>query len=275
MAEEAIIDGIQEPIQEPQPSKKEDLAREQGWRPLEEWDKDPEDWVDAKTFLRNGEYMERIKSQSSLIKKLEKKLASQEDTVSQLVEHHEKVKEAEYQRGLKDLKALKKEAMEIGDTDTVIEIDDKIMDLKRSNETKVQAPKQSEEMHPDVAEWMDNNSWYKDDPALQGAANGIISDMLAKDPSLQGNIREILDRTTAKLKEEFPNKFGITRRTPRVTEPSGSDIQPSGKKFTARHLNDQQRAIAKRFIEMGAMKSMEEYAQQLGEIGGLDSQRGA
>jgi len=274
MAEEAIIDtGLEDST--PQPSAKEDLAREQGWRPLEEWDKDPEDWVDAKTFLRNGEYMDRIKSQSSTIKKLEKKLASQEDTVNELVQHHERVKEAEYQRGLKDLKALKKEAMELGDMDTVIDIDDKIMDLKQSNQAKPAKTQQSEETHPDVAEWMDRNPWYKEDPALQGAANGIISDILAKDPSMQGNIKEVLDRTSAKLKEEFPSKFGIRQRTPRVTEPSGSEPKLSAPKFTARHLNDQQKAVAKRFIAMGALKTMEEYAQQLGDIGGLDSQKGA
>jgi hypothetical protein len=270
MAEEAIID-VQD-NQEPLSNPHEEIARQGGWKPLEEWDKAPEDWIDAKEFNLRGEYMDRIKSQSSLIKKLEKKLGNLEMTTAELADHHRKVKETEYQRALQDFKALKREALDMGDNEKVVEIDDRIDDLKKSYKP---VEVTQEGLHPDVVQWMEDNPWYKEDPALAGAANGIVQNLLSTDPSLQGQVKEVLERATTKLKEEFPQKFNGKPRNTKVTEPSTSDnntATPKPAKYTARHLNEEQKRIAKRFVDQKAVKSMDEYAQQLADIGALDAQ---
>lgn len=251
-----------------------ELAKQQGWRPLEEWEGNPEEWVDAKTFNQRGEYMDRIKTQSSLIKKLEKKLATHETTLKELAEHHKRVADIEYKRALDDLKGLKKEALELGDHGKVVEIDDKIQDLK-AQPVKPEPAQNAQEMHPDVMDWIEQNPWYEEDAVLAGAANGLVGDMIRRDPSLQGRVREVLEKVTTQLKEEFPNKFGKKVRMSTVTESSTSDTKQSAPKYTARHLNADQKQIAKRFIAAGAIKSMDEYAQQMAEINGLDAQRGA
>jgi hypothetical protein len=41
-------------------SPDEQRAMEHGWRPKEEWEGDPEDWVSAREFNRRGELFARI-----------------------------------------------------------------------------------------------------------------------------------------------------------------------------------------------------------------------
>jgi len=255
-----------------QPSS-EDQARQQGWKPQEEWEGDPEGWVDAKTFNQRGEYMDRIKSQSSLIKKLEKKLSTVESTMSELAEHHRKVRETERAKALSDLKAMKVDALDMGDHAKVVEIDEEILNVKTAaSEDK---PKENK-LHPAVEEWIEENSWYKTDAMLRGAAEGFVKDLVDRNPSLQGDVEEILKQTTEKLKEEFPHKFGRKIRTTVVDTDGGESIPRTPQtKYTARHLNPEQRKIADRFVKQGAVKSLEEYARQLAEINELDVQKGA
>lgn len=254
----------------------EDVARQQGWKPQEEWEGNPEDWVDAKTFNQRGEYMERIKSQSSLIKKLEKKLSTVESTMNTLAEHHRKVKETERARALDELKAMKVDALDMGDHSKVAEIDDQILDIKQAAKDEVA---KEPTIHPALESWIEENPWYKTDAILRGAAEGLAKDLVDKDPSLQGNVEEILSRVTDTLKEEFPNKFGRKQVRSAVLEGSNGDGVSQARtptaKYTARHLNVEQRRIAERFVRQGAVKSLEEYARQLADIGELDAQKGA
>lgn len=261
--EEVIV----EPVIQEGPTS-EDKARESGWKPLEEWSGNSDEWVDAKTFNQRGEYLERIKTQSSQLKKLEKKLHSQEQTLKELADHHRKVAEIERKKALDDLKDLKRQALDLGDNSKVVEIDDKISDLKQLKIEEPVKQQSQEEMHPDLVEWIEDNPWYEQDDILTGATNGLVAGIIKKHPELKGQVREVLDMATSKLKEEFPSKFGKRRQT--VTESSSSETaKGSPDKNLARKLNEEQRQFAKRFIQQGALKSYEEYAQQLAAIGEL------
>jgi len=248
--------------------KTEEIARESGWKPLEEWDGNPEEWVDAKTFNQRGEYLERIKTQSSQLKKLEKKLHSQEQTLKELADHHRKVAETERKRALDELKDLKKQALDIGDNERVVDIDDRIADLKQ---TKIEAPQQEQTqpgLHPELVEWIEDNPWYEKDSILRGAANGVVEEIITNNPELKGEVSRVLEMATNRLKEEFPNKFGKRRQA--ITESSSNEANKgSPSKNLARKLTEEQRGFAKRFIQQGALKSYEEYAQQLADIGEL------
>ena len=99
------------------PTQQEALA--QGWVPKDEYDGDPEKFVDAGEFLRRGELFRKIESQSKEMKDMRKALA-------EMAKHNAKIREVEYQRALDTLKAEKKAALSEGDADRVVEIDDKI-----------------------------------------------------------------------------------------------------------------------------------------------------
>jgi len=67
----------------------EDQAREQGWRPKEEYEGDPEKWRPAKEFVERGELFGKIDHMGKELKETRKAL-------KMLQEHHSKVKETEY-----------------------------------------------------------------------------------------------------------------------------------------------------------------------------------
>ena len=108
-------------------------AREQGWTPREEFDANPDNagkkWRDAEEFVDRGELFSKIDE-------LSRKYKSTQKTLDQLNDHHKKVKDAEYQRALNTLKAQKKEALEEGDADALIEIDDRIADVKAAQKVE-------------------------------------------------------------------------------------------------------------------------------------------
>lgn len=61
----------------------ENTAREQGWKPLEEFDGDKSKWVSAETFVAKGELIYKIES-------LGKKLKDADKAIKMLTEHHQK-----------------------------------------------------------------------------------------------------------------------------------------------------------------------------------------
>lgn len=245
-------------------------AQAGGWKPQEEWEGNPEDWVDAKQFNKNGEYIDHIKSLSSDHKKSQKQIAKLERELSILAEHHSKVAKIEYEKAMKDLKDLKKEALANLDADRVMEIDDRIEELRESRIQEPKAQRQEPQSYNDVVNtWVESNPWYNSDQILRAAANGLVQEILAQDPDRKQDIDGVLEEVSKQLKVEFPNKFGTqrTRTTSSVIEP-GND----GKKQTtsySRRLTAEQRRFAQRFVDRGAIASIEEYAKQMHDIGEL------
>lgn len=283
MSEE--LEGKQEEVkqeEEQQFPEAEIKAMEGGWRPKEEWEGDEEDWVSAKEFNQRGEYIDRIKSQTSQIKGLEKKLSKVEKVINDLAEHNQRLAEREFKDNKKALRDMKKEAMEIGDYDKVIEIDEKIdelQDLQKEQQRQEAAERQATQtgdMNPAVIDWLEANSWYESDPVLRGAFDAMAEQKVARDPSLRESPRELLKMVEQEVKKEFPHKFGGTRPRSTVTETGSnrSGSSSSRTKYTARDLNEVQKQIGQRFVDSGAMESLNQYAEQLAEMNELDVQKG-
>lgn len=267
------IQEVEEVVEELNPV--ETKAADGGWRPEEEYEGDPDSWVDAKTFNMRGELMDRIKKQTSQLRGQEKKMEKLEVAVQSLAEQNKKVGEVAYKKAMTDLKDLKKNAHEMSDYEQVVEIDEKISELKDSQKEPdvVDQP----EPNAEIISWMDSNDWYKSDTVLRGAADAIADELYNQNKNLP--VSDILDMVTDRMKEEFPNKFGKTQRksTQRtVIEPgeASTKAKTSRKKYTSRSLNPQQREIGNTFVEAGAFKTVQEYVDQLAEIGELDAQKG-
>ena len=79
----------QEQTQEKQFSAIEQKALDQGWRPKEEFDGDPDAFIDAPEFVRRGELFSKIEHQS-------KELKAVKAALDALKTHHSRVKEVEY-----------------------------------------------------------------------------------------------------------------------------------------------------------------------------------
>lgn len=264
----------------PQYSAAEIRAMDDGWRPQEEWDGDPEEWVSAKEFNFRGELMQRISSQTSQLTDMKKKSDELADALKVLGEHHKKTAEVEHTRILNALKREKAEALADGDAEGVVEIDEKIADLKESvkeikaeeKEAKADVKEAAAEVPKAVADWLsdEKNAWYHNDPVRQGIANAVSDAYMRSNP--EADMIDMLKHVDKVVREEVPHKFEDSkssgRRTPKVTE-AGGGRRVAGKKFTKKDLSDDQLSAAKTFVDMGVFPNIQTYVDELVSNGDL------
>lgn len=175
-------------------------ASEQGWVDLSEWDGDPADWRPAKEFLDRGELIrsiQELKRENRVIK----------EGVQEFKKHHERVKELAYKQALADLRAEKKKALEEGDADAVIEIDDKIAETREMQRAAENAPQREvvpAEPNPDFVRWEARNGWYRQDRAMKAVADTVANDLYARG---ERDVAKMLAEVDKEVRKAFPTKF--------------------------------------------------------------------
>lgn len=229
----------------------EEKAMAEGWVPQDEWEGDPDQWRPAKEFLDRGELFKKIEDQNRTIKEFKRVL---ED----MKQHNAKIREVEYQRALKALKEQKKEALENGDADAVVRLDDQI-DLVKEEQVKLQRQPQvadTGEVNPELAAWIDKNKWYETDRAMKAYA-----DDLGRELALRGQPpSEILKEVERQVKTEFAHKFRNPNR-----DRAGAVEASSGKGAKAKDdfvMTDEEKRIMERFVRTGAI-TREKYIEDL------------
>ena len=226
-------------------------AREQGWTPKEEFEANPDNagkkWRDAEEFVDRGELFSKIDE-------LSRKYKSTQKTLDQLNDHHKKVKESEYQRALATLKAQKKEALEEGDADALIEIDDRIADVKAAQ--KVERTTQAE-LPEELEQWIGKNPWYETDKEMADDADAIGIGYKAKHPSVSP--AEVLSHVEKQMKKLYPEKFTNPNR-PKAGVESPSTRGTS--KSSSPQLTEEQERVVRNFERQGIM-TRKEYIEQL------------
>lgn len=179
------------------PTQQEAIS--QGWVPKEEFDGDAEKWVDAGEFLRRGELFRKIESQSKEMKDMRKAL-------NELAKHNAAIREVEYKRALETLKAEKKTAMNEGEFDKVVDIDERIDLVKAQQRSDVQSQAQNvipQEVHPELKAWTNRNGWYETSVEMRGWADarGVELAQQGKSPT------EVLSTLEKEVKNRFSEKF--------------------------------------------------------------------
>lgn len=265
--------------EEVQYSTAELKAMEDGWRPLDEWEGDPDNWVSAKEFNFRGELMSRISSQSGQLSDAHKKVEDLSKAMKVLSEHHKKTAEVEHKRILESLKRAKAEALNDGDNDTVVEIDEKIQDLKASAKEEAEQFKEEKQDVKDakaevpqaVAKWLsdEKNAWYHSDPVRKGVADSVSDAYMRANPD--ADLIDMLKHVDKVVREELPHKFASEKgsnNTPKVTE--AANVRRGGsKKFTRKDLSSDQAEAAQTFVDMGVFPTVQAYVDELVSIGEL------
>ncbi len=235
------------------PVQEEALA--QGWVPKEEFDGDEERWVDAGEFLRRGELFRKIESQSKELKDVRKALA-------ELAKHNAKVREVEYARAVEALKAEKKVALSEGDADRVVDLDDKI-DLVKDQQKQLQSQQiqevsQSVEVHPELKNWINSNSWYENNRAMRGWADarGVELAEEGKSP------REVLRMLEAEVKTQFKDKFRNPNRDKPGAVEGAVPTRAARSSDADFELSDVEKTIMKTLVDGGHI-TKDEYLKQL------------
>jgi hypothetical protein len=238
-------------VEAPETNPIEAKAREQGWTPKEEFEANPDNagkkWRDAEEFVDRGELFSKIDE-------LARKNKQTQKTLDQLNEHHKKVKDAEYQRALATLKMQKKEALEEGDADALIEIDDKIADVKAAQ--KVERNTQAD-LPEELEQWIGKNPWYESDKEMADDADSIGIGYKAKHPDKSP--AEVLAHVEKQVKKLYPEKFTNPNR-PKAGVESPSNRGTS--KSSSYQLTEDQERVMRNFERNGIM-TRDEYIKQL------------
>ena len=249
-------------------SPDEQRAMEFGWKPKDEWDGDPEDWVSAKQFNQRGELFSRIS-------KLQHSLKNTEETTKKLIEHNKKLYDAGYRKALSDLKSEKKEAIENGDTSRIFQIDEQIDELKEQHveavrEFEKEVKTATPDINPAFEQWVSNNNWYQSDKRLRAYADGVAQEIVdeARSKGVQPDFGKLLAEVTKEIRTKFPERFQRQRESGAVD--SGGSRQAGTTKTSASSkgwnaLPDDAKEIGMGFVRSGTF-TKEDYAKQYFQI---------
>jgi hypothetical protein len=234
-----------------------DRALEMGWKPETDWEGAPEDFIEAKEFVRRKPLFEKIEHQSKELKQLRVAFEA-------FKTHHTKVKEGEYQRALKQLKDARRQAMTDGETDRALVIEDKIEEIqeqKQEFDSAQQSTQVDNEPRPEFVRWSNENSWYNKDRAMTSFADRLGVELAQKGWAPEEVLREV----TREVKKEFEHKFKNPNRE------RGSGVESStrrGSTSTAAFaLSDEETQIMNRMVRAGAM-TKDEYISELKKVRG-------
>ena len=247
----------EQPAETAQVDSYEQQAREQGWKPKEEYEGDPDKWRPAKEFVERGELFGKIDSMGKELKETRKALKL-------LQEHHSKVKETEYNNALKELKALQKKHLEEGNSDGYLETTELLTDLKAEQKAReVAAQVNPQQPDPRFVSWTQQNQWYVKDQEMRDFADTVGMGYAQRNPGIDPE--EVLEFVEKQVKSRFRDKF----QNPNRNKPSSVEgaSTPAANKSSF-EMSDEERKVMNTFVRNGIM-SKDEYIAELKKMKGV------
>jgi hypothetical protein len=234
-------------------------AREQGWRPKEEWSGKPENWKDAKTYVEHGDVAAKI---AKIEKDYEKRFERMEKMHGKTVE----MLQREHAKELADLKADRREAIKAGDVDKAEKLDEQIEELKEAGPEKPLTGKELVKHNEQVqADWIKANTWYESDEDMAAYALGVSQRLAAKDPNI--TIEDNLAKVDEAMRKKYPDYFGGKKTTGangHAPVDSGGDFTgapPARKDSLFAKLSPEAKAQCSKDVKAGLYKDNESWAK--------------
>jgi len=280
-ADEAVVETTQDEKGEPlkqasasgeKQSTVDSLARELGWTPKDDFKGNPDDYVDAATYIRRSK--EIAEAKNNQIGSLKKQLKEISSVVNELKTHNERIYKTEVKRLESELESLKSErkvAITDGDVDKVEEIEKKITELHSDAADSLKAAKSTTEApaaepNKEWISWKKENAWYGSDDELTDFADKFA----AKHEGAP--FKRVLELVREEAELMFPEKFPKAEkekmRTPASSVESGTRRSSPKSRFTESDLTPAQRAIMGKFVRQGVM-TKEAYIKDLATMGEL------
>lgn len=140
--------------EQPEIDHEEQEARASGWRPKEEWQGDPKEWRDPKSYLIYRDFADKHKAQQDKINSMEREFNERTESLNRL--HAASLKAQREQ-----LEARRIEAVDNADTEEFSRVQKSIDELNTQEQAVVQ-PAYNQQAHPDQAiieNWNKSNPW--------------------------------------------------------------------------------------------------------------------
>lgn len=243
----------------------EKIAKEEGWKSKEELgdEFDAARYVGAEEFVKRKPLFDTIKSQNKLIKELKQ-------TVDGVVNFSQKNAELAAKKAISDLNTQKKEAIKMGEVETVEALDQSI----RDHEKVIQDTTKPKETIPaEIIEWTAKNQWFDEDMEMQDFAVAYTASWTKRNPGK--TLDDALKAAADAVKKAYPESkyFKTRRQDPPVVEGNngeGKETDRGNKKYTMSRLTEEQRMTYAAYVIKNKMMTHDKFFQSLEEIGALE-----
>lgn len=227
-------------------------AREQGWRPKDEYLRlkgaDPDKWIDAKAFIEKGEKSGPILRDQN--RKLTNEMREMKALVRDVLANQKQSNDRAVSDALAKLQTEKRTAVEEADPVKVEAIDKQIDTLKAGTKEKPEAKASTNDLPPEFSAWERTNKWFRDDLQLQRIAVAQF-DILSVDPETADlSDAEKLKLVSAEVRKRYPEKFANpARKNAALVESGGNGAQRgNGTKRGYSDLPQEARDICDRLV---------------------------
>lgn len=259
-------------VETPEYSEIETSALDEGWKPKDQWEGDPDEWVSAKAWKKRGEFIAEID-------RVKKEKQNVERVFQSLKTHHVQLRDAlekKYQDQLMELKLQKREALKEEDHSKALALADDIDTIREQREreignlnAKIAETNIPVETAPDpvFVEWQKQNTWYSLDgkDKVSQTANKLALAYIAEHgkPSSPTEYKRILNEIKEEMKELFPSKFENPNRDRASAVNDTGSVKGTSSKSVK--LSSDQESAFKEFEKMGVKMTKEEYLRDIQE----------
>lgn len=226
------------------PSEIDVLAQEMGWSPKDQWRGDPNDWKDAKTFLKTTVDINRT---------ISREVRELKDTTSRMAKTSAAIAEREIRREREEIEARFNSAVAEQDTDAA---------WRASEDLRKLPTAEGAATDPAVADFKARNGWFETDPAATAVAQAIAARLHAQGKTPAEQTRAAEDE----VRRRFPELFDAPARTPAKDPPNVNNpvsrtgrTTPKVKGFA--ELPRDAQAAAQDFLKRGRITSLADYAK--------------
>lgn len=241
-------------------------ARRLGWVPKEEFKGDESKWRDADEFLQRGEEIQGylkadLERLHQTLSQRDREIVEIRQTMDEFRKFHNETEARAYKRAIEELKQLKVSAIEDGNGQKVVEIDEQIDMLKEAQQKpKAEAPKPSAQVNQEYVEWAQSNPWYAQDRELQELADDFGEIVKKSKPDLVG--KAFLEEVTRRVRRAAPEKFENPNRNQSTVGSSSDNRSASTKrKKSYNDLPSEAKQACDRFVKQGLM-TQEQYIKE-------------
>jgi hypothetical protein len=228
----------------------EEIARELGWTPPNQFRGDPEAFKDAETFLRDGRDIQRGYKRE--IENLRSTMENIQRTTGSIVEQ-------EVNRRVEELSGRYQKAVEDGDAPGAFKLSREIDSVLASVPTNRPAAPSSESQA-----FADRNKWFKVSPTAPGdaLATATAIDVCNRLAGQGYDSATQLDAAEKEVRRQFPHLFGQNGK-PQAGVNSPSSRGPSLKSGLKAYADmpDAARKVADDMVARGVIPDKESYAK--------------
>lgn len=267
MSDEVVDTSVNEDVQAEstvQGTDYEAVAREQGWRPKDEFTGDPSTFRDAKEFVERGELLNKIHE-------LNRKEKEREEIVRQLFDRQNLLMKELLTEKEQKLKSAQTQAAELGDVESVSKITEDLIKVRSEQQQHVQVPHNQNQEPPEITEFkVRHHSWFNqegtDNKAMTAFATALDVDLQTKNPHmpLKDRLRIVEEKVKASFPSRFSNAMQLTHSPVSGSVKTGSQKSSTRISDLPKELQDQAHYLKR---VMGDAFNAESYIRDLKKTG--------